>query len=135
MTLKIPVLCLSFLLPLTALNASPLNLDDVLSLARRRTPSRIIIEESYNSGLAQIKRYRAEALPALDLRLQSSRSSLSLIDQAGTPDQKRAFGNEHSYSLELRAPVYSFGRLSSVYQIANLQTELTERQRSKNDED
>lgn len=101
-----------------------LSLDDVLSAALSETRGQKKIQAEFKQRMAETDIYRSSALPQLNFGLTSQRSSLSLIGQQGAGAQKRAYGNEHSYQLSLEAPVYSFGRLTSVWQLSRLQKDL-----------
>ena len=107
-----------------------LSLDQVLSTALSDTRGQKKIQADFDQQIAETDIYRSSALPQLNLGLTSQRSSLSLIGQQGAGDQKRAYGNEHSYQLSLDAPIYSFGRLTSVWQLSKLQKSLIDQSKT-----
>ncbi|MCB9228533.1 MAG: TolC family protein [Deltaproteobacteria bacterium] len=116
--------------------AKELSLDEILEMAQGDTTGKRLIEASYHSQMAETMIYRSAALPQLNFLYSAQKSSLSLLDQGLPPGSpERMSGNEYSWRLNLEAPVFSFGRIGTLWQLVNLREELSSYDRERQTDD
>ncbi|MDD9951552.1 MAG: TolC family protein [Zetaproteobacteria bacterium] len=118
-------------MPPSAVGSSKVTLDQVLDMAMSYTATGMqIVEQTYQSGKEEVRIYRAQALPKLDFNLTSLQAN-EYVGGAAFPvgEDARSFGHRHEVGLSFVAPIFSFGRLSSVYSLASIQSDIVESSR------
>lgn len=98
------------------------NLEEVLSLAKQGNPSIDNISESYKIGNATVLSGKSSALPNLDFSVTGTKFQGSSNGMPRTPANKK-LDTTYGSSLTLNQPLITFGRLGSVWDIANLTDE------------
>lgn len=109
------------------IQAKTFTLDEVIQEALRSSPQKKIVDQKFDKTAAEIGIGRSNALPKVDLSLQNSRNSAPYTNNEGA--EKRKYGSEYKLSVNLMAPVYSFGRLQSVWDIAEASKRLNGEQK------
>lgn len=107
------------------------SLEQLMSLCEGRSYDLEIIEAQAEAGHAEVDIYRAEAYPFLSFSSSAAYASQSLESQtlqsasagAGNPMKNidRIDGYTFSWSLNLKQPLITFGKVSSALKMAKLQ--------------
>ena len=113
----------SLLIP--TLGYAAVSLSQLLDMARNHAPQLQSIQADKSEGHFQAQSYLAQALPRLDLSLQQVEldAAASPLMSPGQSIDRFKYGN-FSWELNLSSPLYTFGRVGSLYDMYRLQDEL-----------
>ena len=94
-------------------------IDDIIDLAMQDSPEVKMAEESYEIGKYEARSYLAQALPRIDFNYRVSRADQVLSPTSGAQSEdgspSRFELDDYSWTLRLTSPLYTFGRVGSLY--------------------
>ena len=111
--------------------ARGLSVEDVLNLADQKSPDIELIRQTYEAGRYQARAYLAQALPRVDFSYRFAKNDivLSPTQGGGTSGIDRLKIDDYSWSVNLGAPLYTFGRVGALYTMHRSGTDQVERQK------
>ena len=128
------------MLSTSALATTGYTLDQIMIMANGKTADKTLIEENYNKTIAQINGFRAGALPQITSELSTSKLSIPIVPDSqynqkvsnvqtanGTEEDEidRIYGQDYRFGVNFASPLFSFGRLGTLYILTGLQKEIT----------
>ena len=102
--------------------ATDLDLDHILQLAQQGNDRRQLIEQDYEIANRDTEIIASEAFPMINFNLQSGMGEKYRDNADGSI--KRWAHTDHSFGVTLKTPLYAFGRIGAVFEMADTRKQI-----------
>lgn len=141
----VPIIYLLIFIPNIA-KAEGLRIDDIINMAIQDSPDVILAKQEYQIGKNEARSYLAQALPRIDFEYRFTKADQLLSPTSGGLSTGSSGGeggdassgasvnriklDNYDWTLSFTSPLYTFGRVGSLYSMYSIQGDRVELQQS-----